>query len=86
MTLSEEDENTNRLVGKITKKDENGEEIIIRHLKGITGQKTEMWKPDDEANVEELYNFDNFVHPVLHYPPVCFFFKYDLDLNLFLFC
>jgi hypothetical protein len=69
MTLSEEDENTNRLVGKITKKGDNGEEVIIRHLKGITGQKTEMWKPDDEANVEELYNFDNFVHPVLHYPP-----------------
>lgn len=69
MTLSEEDENTNRLIGRIARKDENGDEVIIRHLKGVTGQKTDMWKPDDEANIEELYNFDNFVAPVLHYPP-----------------
>jgi len=68
MTLSEEDEETNRLIGKITRKNQNGEEEIVRHLKGVTGKKTEMWKPDDEANVEELYNFDNFVDPVLSYP------------------
>jgi len=70
MTLSEESEEINRLVGKITKKNEIGEEEIIRHLKGVTGKKTEIWKPNDEENVEELYNFDNFVPPVLHYPQV----------------
>jgi len=69
MTLSEENEETNRLVGKIVKISENGEEEIIRHLSGITGKKTDMWKPGEEENLEELYNFDNFVPPTLHYPP-----------------
>jgi len=68
MTLSEENDVTNRLVGKITKIGENGEEEIIRLLKGITGKITEMWKPGEEEYLEELYNFNNFVPPVLHYP------------------
>ena len=28
---------------------------------GITGKKTDMWKPDDEENIEELYNFDRVI-------------------------
>jgi len=64
-TLSEEDEETNRLEGRILK---GGEEVMI--LRGVTGKKTEMWKPGDEENKEELYNFDNFVMPNISYPPV----------------
>jgi hypothetical protein len=35
MTLSEESEDVNRLVGQITKKDEKGQEVIVYHLKGM---------------------------------------------------
>lgn len=64
MTLSEESEDVNRLVGKITKGDD-----VVYHLIGITGKKTDMYKPGDEGNLIELYNFDNFVQPTISYPP-----------------
>jgi len=77
-SLSEVDPETNKLVGRILKltksQGENGEEkhdeeeLLI--LGGVTGKKTEMWKPNDEDNKEELFNFDHFVHPKISYMPV----------------
>jgi len=64
MTLSEEDENTNRLVGKIKK----GDEILCMHLRGETGKFTQMWKPGEEDKKEELYNFKDWNYPKINYP------------------
>jgi hypothetical protein len=63
MTLHEEDENTNRLTGKVF---HDGQEIY--HMNGITGSSTYIWKPEDEANKRELSD-GKCKPPVISYPP-----------------
>jgi len=62
--LCEEDENTNRLTGKISHVDKG----VIYLMNGITGSTTNIWHPNTEKEKRELTN--GKAKPVMiHYPP-----------------
>lgn len=62
LTTKEQDPETNILNGLIKKGDE-----VLYEVSGICGVKTEYWKPGQEETKEELFNFENFVHPDIKY-------------------
>jgi len=62
--VTEEDENTNRLTGKIMHVDKG----CIYELNGITGSTTNIWKPDQEATKRELTD-GKCKPPLISYPP-----------------
>jgi len=67
LDLEEQNPETNTLKGVIKKGDE-----VIYYLEGICGVKTDYWKPGEEDNKSEFFNFDTFVFPEIKYlPPEC---------------